>query len=351
MFLVAPPGGSKSELLMSLGLAEDHVHLCSSLTPHALVSGANLSGGQDPSLLPLLDQRVLVIKDFTTTLSMHPTARDEIFGQLRDAYDGRYEKAFGNGIFRSYESRFGILAGVTPNIDSFSSLHAGLGERFMKFRLERDLNPEDERQRIARAISNINQETGMREALQQNARWFLNSVKVGRMPVVPEDIQRRIIDLAMVASRLRGVVYRDAYRDDLIHAKASHELGTRIGKQLTKLAMGCAIFWGMKKVDERCFGIVAQVAMSSVPDKTEEIIYGLYTNGPTTVKKLQQTSDRLTPRTIDRALDDLRMLGVARRKGAHRAVYRLSSDMRHMLDECGAFSAYRRKPRPKKLSR
>ena len=39
MFLVAPPGGSKSELLMSLSSSKE-ILTTTSLTPHALVSGA-----------------------------------------------------------------------------------------------------------------------------------------------------------------------------------------------------------------------------------------------------------------------------------------------------------------------
>jgi len=55
-------------------------------------------------------------------------ARDEIFGTLRDAYDGKITKRFANGIVRAYQSTFGLVAGVTPAIESFVVTHAMLGE-------------------------------------------------------------------------------------------------------------------------------------------------------------------------------------------------------------------------------
>jgi hypothetical protein len=98
MFLIAPAGGTKTEFCMSLSECSC-VECLSSLTPHTLVSGANFGGG-DPSLLPRLRDRILVIKDFTTILNLHPTDREAIFGILRDAYDGEFTKSFGNGITR-----------------------------------------------------------------------------------------------------------------------------------------------------------------------------------------------------------------------------------------------------------
>jgi hypothetical protein len=109
LFLVAPPGGMKSELLMSLS-GSQRVHALTALTPHTLISGAQYGGGSkgDPSLLPQLNNKIVIIKDFTTLLTMHYTQRDEIFGTLRDAYDGSTEKVFGNGVKRSYIVRFGL---------------------------------------------------------------------------------------------------------------------------------------------------------------------------------------------------------------------------------------------------
>ncbi|MCH6574633.1 MAG: DUF2877 domain-containing protein [Bacteroidetes bacterium] len=131
------------------------------------------AGGGDPSLIPKLNGKVLVIKDFTTILGMHQGSKEEIFSQLRDVYDGSFDKQYGNGIRMIYKSKFGILAGVTPAIDGQASLHASMGERFLKFRTDKDLSPVSEEERILKAMSNINQETGMRRELQHASEAFL----------------------------------------------------------------------------------------------------------------------------------------------------------------------------------
>lgn len=319
MFLVAPPGGMKSELLMSLAKADCTI-ACSSITPHALVSGASFQGGEDPSLIPKLHGKVFIVKDFTTTLTMHPMARDEIFGQLRDAYDGKFEKQFGNGVFRKYESTFGVLAGVTPNIDSFSSLQQGLGERFLKFRMEVNYKGMDEEARILRAMSNINKEVSMRDELQTMAARFLAMPKWEKLPDYSPAYQKKIANLAMFAARMRGVVNRDRYNASLLTSKASHEIGTRLGKQFSKLAMGIAMFYGEKAIGPNTYRLVSKVALDSVPDKIEEVVRTVYELCPNpgrtaTTKEITAKSPSLTQSTVFRTLQDLGMIGVIKQAG------------------------------------
>jgi hypothetical protein len=348
LFLIAPPGGMKSELLMSLAKVKK-AYLCSSLTPHALVSGANFGGGGDPSMMPKLNEKVLVLKDFTTTLTMHPTARDEIFGQLRDSYDGKFEKFFGNGIVRNYESRFGILAGCTPNIDAFSSLHAGLGERFLKYRFEGKIEAEDEASRIRKALSNVNKENGMREALQGIVQEYFNQVRPDTLPTMPDDMLERMISLAMLTARLRGVVHRDNYNPSLIQAKACHEVGTRVGKQLSKLAIGVSMYYHQEAISERTYEVVARVAMASLSDKVEELVRTLYVAWkkqpePLLTKEVVEKCPALTRSTIQRCLEDMQMLKVVEQEGVQsKKFWRLSDEVLEMIDKAEVFVVKKKK--------
>ncbi len=347
VFIVAPPGGMKSELLMSLSLA-DAAYSCSSLTPHALVSGASWVGGEDPSLIPKLDGKVLIIKDFTTTLSMHPMARDEIFGQLRDCYDGKFEKQFGNGVVRRYKSTFGILAGVTPNIDAFSSLHQGLGERFLKFRLEGNTKHEDEEERILRAISNINREVAMRDRLQEASARYLANPMPDALPELAPEMSKRIAKLSMLSSRMRGVVNRDRYNTSLLTSKASYEIGTRLGKQFSKLAIGISCYYGEDKVSDRTYKLVIRVAMSTVPDKIEEVIRTLWRLTPeekdsVRTKDIFGTGEELTQSTVFRTLQDLAMIGVVKQEGSGtKYSWSLSKEMRRFIKESECYETISR---------
>ena len=80
--------------------------------------------------------KVLFIKDFTAILNLHRDALQQILGDFRDAYDGEMAKAFGSQAgTRSFRSRFGIVAAVTPAIDKFATTNQQLGERFLTIRL------------------------------------------------------------------------------------------------------------------------------------------------------------------------------------------------------------------------
>src|SRR2546426_2916419 len=111
-FLVGPPSSSKTEVLRPLDQSDIPIYYLSTLTNHALVSG--LKGGT--SLLAKLHEKTLVVKDFTPVMEMSRDKRDEILGDLRDAYDGTYAKAFGTVGTLTYVSHFNFLAGVTNAI-------------------------------------------------------------------------------------------------------------------------------------------------------------------------------------------------------------------------------------------
>ena len=316
LFLVAPPGGMKSELIMSLS-GHPSIYATTSLTPHTLISGASWNNGKDPSLIPLLDRKVLAIKDFTTILTMHWSQRDEIFGTLRDAYDGQIAKNFGNGIRREYRSSFGILAGVTNKIETFAVMHQSLGERFLKFRFS-DERRESEDQRILRALSNINREVAMRKELCEAAERCLARELPKRLPTIPDPILHRLVPLAQLTSRFRGVVDRDRF-NQTVQYKPSYEVGTRLAKQLAKLAIGVAIFHEKDEVGEEEYRLIARVAMDTSPDRVELLVRKMHqeqelTKEPIRTSRVSEIT-RLPQATVFRVLQDLELLKVVDREG------------------------------------
>lgn len=315
LFLVAPPGGSKSELLMSLAKGKG-AHALSSLTPHTLISGASWKEGQDPSLLPKLNHKMLIIKDFTTLLTMNYVVRDEIFGTLRDVYDGNTEKQFGNGITRKYAVRFGVLAGVTPAIETFNVVHQGLGERFLKFRISGNWDQITEEDKILRALNNIGQEDKMRLELQEaGSRWLAHAkIPETGIPPLSDDLKMRFVHLAKFSARLRGVVERDKFNGQVLY-KPSSEVGTRIAKQLAKLSQGVCMFLGKTAVDEEAYKLVRRVALDTVPDRSEDIVRAMWgvecdAAGATCLTGELVNRTRLPQTTVFRVLQDLNLLKI-----------------------------------------
>lgn len=343
LFLVAPPGGSKSELLMSISKSGT-THAISSLTPHTLISGANWKEGQDPSLLPQLKDKVLIIKDFTTLLTMHYSVRDEIFGTLRDIYDGHTEKAFGNGVRRKYNVHFGILAGVTPAIETFNVVHQGLGERFLKFRISGNWDTNSEEDKILRALNNIGREDRMRSELQKaGSRWLAHAKLPPEIPLLSDEMKGRLVHLAKFSARLRGVVDRDKYSGQVLY-KPSSEVGTRIAKQLAKLGTGIAMFLGKKKVDEEIYSLIRRVALDTVPDRVEDIVRALWLATWESPGRSCKTVDvvgrtRLPSTTVFRVLQDMNLLRLVENRagGKGQAEWAVSDKIREHIEKARVY--------------
>jgi hypothetical protein len=336
VFLVAPPGGSKTEHLNSLSWV-DNIFMTSSLTPHSLISGANFKSNEDPSLIPQLDGKVLVIKDFTAIIGMRDADKEEIFAILRDAYDGHCGKVFGNGIQRKYQSRFTILGAVTPKIYDLGSNHASLGERFLKFTLGDNLNHVAEKDIIRRAITNINRETTMRDEMADVVNAFLTkTVNAKVIPTIDDNVMELIVNLSQFGARMRGTVSRDPYRNDVMTSKPSAEVGSRLGVQMAKLGQSLAIVAGRLSVSMEDYRLIKKTMLDTVPQRLEDMVRLMLRVCPTeqnwvSIRELEALT-RYPSATVNRLLQDLVVLDVVRREtGTGRPRYTLSAYIRGLI--------------------
>jgi hypothetical protein len=356
VFLVAPPGGSKTEHLNSL-IDVPIVYMTSSLTPHSLISGANWKDGADPSLIPKLHNRVMVIKDFTAILGMRDSDKEEIFAILRDAYDGRCGKVFGNGIERSYESRFTVLGAVTPRIYDLSGNHASLGERFLKFGIGHNLHHTSEQEIIRRAIRNINRSVQMQEELADATSAFLTrTVDTSRIPSLTEDLENKLMNLAMFGARMRGSVSRDTYRNDIITSRPTAEIGSRLGIQLAKLAKALAMVHGRKTVAVEDYTLVKKIMLDTIPQRGEDVLREMLRLCPTaqatTTAQVIADTTRYPRATIARLLQDMLILGIVERRshgptGEYKHEWTVAPYIRSCVAQSGLYSTteeVKRKP-------
>src|SRR6266566_4468202 len=137
--IIDASGAGKTELLRAFRKRKDSYFL-SKITEKTLVSGYRdpKNPKKDPSLLPELNEKVLVIKDLAPLLSMRRESRNAIISELRDAYDGFTDQGRGNIGKVGYESRFTLVAASTLAIERADSIDQELGERFIKFRCRGD---------------------------------------------------------------------------------------------------------------------------------------------------------------------------------------------------------------------
>lgn len=345
LFLVSPPGGGKTIALAGLTQYET-AYTTSTLTPHALISGANWQGQQDPSLIPKLNGQVLVIKDFTSILGLRDTDKEEIFSILRDAYDGTCGKVFGNGVERRYESRFTIIAAVTPRIYDMGEQHASLGERFLKFAIGDNLHHDQENDIISKAIENVDQDSDIRNELADVTADFLaNSRNDAEMPTLENSLHKRIIALARFGARLRGNVSRNMYHNDLMTGRPFAEVGSRLGIQLAKMGRALALVRGKEEVGDDEYRIVRKVMLDTVSQRLEDLVRSIWKCCPQE-RDYISTSDlalrtRYPMETIRRMMLDLNLLDVVVRRGTHGSGFKhswnLSPYMRQAISESGLY--------------
>lgn len=340
MFIVAPPGYMKTEPLISLS-DSPRIVTTTSLTPATLISGANFGGG-DPSLIPRLKGNVLVVKDFTTILNLPSIQRDEIFGILRDAYDGKTEKQFGNGIYRKYEDcTFGLIAGVTPAIEQFSEGCAALGERFLQYWTPVPSAIVEQRKFLQRAKQNEGHERELRADLLMAAKTMLTKdYSKEPTPSTSDAIGDKLIDLALLTSRARGVVPRDKYTKDITH-RPYHEMGTRMTKQFVKLAIGIAQFRGEKQVSGDTYGIVRNISRDSIPSGVRAVLRAFVMECKTSLTPAEVAEIVRLPQTptIQRILQNMEALNMVSkdRVSMLRMEFKLTADMLGLLQTTAIF--------------
>jgi len=301
--LVAPPSGTKTEIIRSLE-AVPGIYPLSELTARTFASG--LEGGKrETSLLPRLTDHILTLKDFTTVLTMYREERQAVLAQLREIYDGRFDKAWGTGKELHWRGRLGFLAGVTPIIDLHHAVHQVLGERFILYRLAQP----DRRDMAVRALRGRGREEEMRQELRDVVARFVASLDFGASPNLPETFEERLAALADFVSRARSGVVRERYSRDLTLAPEP-EAPARLAKQLATLAVGHAMIHAADGVEEADYAFVYRVALDCLPQvrlQVVEVLWGA-TDQITTSQVAEQIGYPTT--TARRTLEDMAALGI-----------------------------------------
>lgn len=342
IFIVAPPSGSKSETIMP---ASEwwRCHAISNMTSKSLCSGFQLQGGTDPSLLASLDGKraVIAVKDLTPLLQGSIEERDEVFGILRDAYDGKLSKTFGNGLRRDYKDlHFTFVAGVTPAIDGFNG--TSMGERFLKFRADRDTDRADDRERAIRAVENCGQEKELRAALTTACIGALQrEFKEDNVPKPDAEFARYVADLAWITAHLRGVAPTDKGSDNQSMAPMV-EAAPRLATQFVKLAQGLALHLELKDLrDPTITRLVNRVALHTPEKVGTHVAQRIFMNKkPSTLVGLSDSLPGLGRETIMRTLTRMGRVGLLtiNRDEKGKTTYAFKASIREACENTGVFN-------------
>lgn len=313
---VSPPSAGKTKILQSItGCPE--VYKLSSLTGQTFVSGFK---GRSSSLLHRLEDQeksFLVLKDFTTVLSLHRDARSEILGALREIYDGEFSKDFGNGQSVSWSGRLGFLAGVTPVIDRHHQVLAVLGQRFLMLRLP----PEDRDTITKRALAMRGHETEIRAELREAMTVFITGVapRAGELSAMAMD---EIVAVSRYATQGRTGVERDGYSREIV-VVPELEVPTRFAKAAAALA---SALMAMGYTERAALDVVARVGRDSMPQVRVLVLEHLINAEPTATSDLSNVTN-LPVSTVRLVAEDLTAIGLVERQGTGQALrWNLTSD-------------------------
>lgn len=270
LFLIAPPGGSKTEQLRAMK-GREYYHL-SDLTSKTFISGLMQGKGEEQrkveDLLPQLNKKILILKDFTTILEKGREERREIISQFREIYDGFFGKKFGTIDEKiEYNARFGMIAAVTPIIDKHWKVMQQLGERFLKYRIKN--NPKEA---TYRSMKNEGQETEMRDNIHKAVMGFLSNLKIPNDIDFPEKYNDDLYCLASFVAICRTPIMIQSNQSDFFYDYIpTPEVPTRIVKQIKKFCK-CISVVRDNPIDDNTIKLAARLCSDTCPQDRIHVI-------------------------------------------------------------------------------
>jgi len=226
LIIVGNSGDGKTEQLMALKDLPDF-HIEHNMTSKTLVSG----NPKVKDLAPELDGKFLVIPDMAQILQLPPQEKGELWGQLRDLYDGFAGKSSGLGKRARYDGlRITMVACSTPKIDGQILIHQDLGTRELIYRTE---DTKNKIEMMEFAMKNESQEKKMKKELRDITTKFMKDKRIIQKELSEEEITK-LMNIALFITKSRASAEIDSYTNEIRNI-VYPEQPTRIIKQLKRI--------------------------------------------------------------------------------------------------------------------
>jgi hypothetical protein len=250
IMFVAPPGGGKSDITTTATEVRkvdkrtgENKHLCyeiSDLTKSSFASGMR-SSENETSLLKKMnpDGGMFAFKDFTTILSKRKEDLIEIMGYLREVYDGKFDKQFGNGVAVEWKGRVGFLGSCTEVVYSKLEEISVMGDRIMFYNIEQP-DPEAVLDKIIE--NNRNNYDGhedmkevMTKYLEEKIDFIRDNTSLFANMELGEVLEKELKLVSIFSVQARsGVIW--SFKRDYIREVPKTESPTRMFMQLVTLS-------------------------------------------------------------------------------------------------------------------
>lgn len=309
LLLVAGASTAKTETVSQLKTCA-RVHEVSTLTSEAaLLSASKRDDKAHDATGGLLEQigprGVLIIKDFTSILSIHPSTRGPLLAALREIYDGYWDRYKGSdgGSGLHWSGRIVVIGAVTTSWDKHHGVVAEMGDRFVLLRID-SRNVASREAFGLKAIENISSETEYRKELRGAVNRLIAAVDPNDAPVLTDHETHRIFKAANLASYARTAVDTD-HKGDVIDAHAP-EGPARLAKQLTQLFRGLYVVGVPRK---RAMRLVIRCARDCIPPLRLQVLEYLATHPDALTGDVRKGIQK-PHATVDRVIQALVALGL-----------------------------------------
>jgi len=306
--LIAPPSSAKSEILNSLSRLPKVVQ-ASSLSPASFLSATSKKDQNQEATGGLLRQigefGIIVLKDFTTMLSLRPEMGQEVFAVLREVYDGRYTRHVGTdgGRTQAWNGKVGLIFASTETFDRHHSVNSAMGDRYLLCRVA----PVEGQ--FERALDHAGEATErMRRELSEAVLQLFAVRRTEPRPLSLEE-RGRISRFCSLVVSLRAAVDRHRYTTEIEAIHGAEGTG-RLGLSLERLLAGLDTLGVDRDV---AFNVVEAVAMHSTPPIRRRAYEYLKNIAPRAAETLEiAVNVKLPKKTLSRHLEDLEVQGLVR---------------------------------------
>lgn len=307
LLVVSGSGNAKTETVMSLsGIG---AHIKSTVTSEgALLSASSAKdktkGATGGLLREIGDAGIMVIKDFTSIISMNRDLRAAVLGALREVYDGRWDRAVGTdgGRTLTWQGRIVLIGAVTTAYDTAHAVIASMGDRFILVRVSSTTG----RLSAGRhALRNVGNEVLMRTQLADAVNQLIaHHLTTARAADITDADMATLLGVANLVTYARTAVERD-YQGNVTDAHEP-EMPTRFAKMLGQLVRG-GLTLGMDH--DRALSTAVRVAGDSMPPLRLAILGDILTH-PYSITQDVKARLQKPRNTVDRELQALHLLGL-----------------------------------------
>ncbi|MBA7578304.1 hypothetical protein ES708_20166 [subsurface metagenome] len=297
------------------------------------------------SLLPKLNGKVIVIKEFTTILQKRRESRAEILFQFREIYDGRLTCSFGTGDTVDWKGKVGVLLAVTPAIDNQLAFMQALGERFLYYRIENENDSDIAELALANALGESGNRNKMKKAVHSFLNCFDKDVITPHVDI-SQVMKERLKALSILCAKARTSVQRESWNKEIILSQPKSELPARLVKQLLLLGISLACVRGISTIDDNVYWVVKKVGCDSIPPLRVSVIYTVWKHTIIFENEWLTTDEiadhqNMSKSTVKYNLEDLKLLGLIDRKRVNSktasALWRLSKDLLSLIEKSRVF--------------